>query len=94
MIFLISCKKTLNQEELIKDSADQKRKQLNKAKNKMEARLSIGEEGITEFINNRWFINKESTEEKIFSWKSIVSNGVCNMGKDKGCKITILDKIG
>tara|TARA_B100000287_G_C20482446_1_gene721695 strand:+ start:428 stop:802 length:375 start_codon:yes stop_codon:yes gene_type:complete len=94
LIFLTSCKKTLNQEELIKDSAEQKVEQLNKAKNKMEVRFSCGEDGISEFLNNGWVIIEEYSEEKICSWKSIAANKVCDMEKDKGCKITIPDKIG
>ena len=94
LIFLTSCKKLFNQEELLKDSTKQKIEQLNKEKNKMEVRFSCGEDGITEFLNNGWVIVEEYTEEKICSWKSIPANKVCDMEKDKGCKITMPDKIG
>ena len=94
LIFLTSCKKTDNKEELIKDSLDQKTEQLNKAKNKMEVRYSCGEDDISEFLNNGWVIVEEYTEEKICTWKSFPATKDCDMEKDKGCKITTPDKIG
>ena len=60
----------------------------------MEIRLSCGEYGISEFLNNGWVIVEEYSEEKMSIWKSIAANQVCDMEKDKGCKITIPDKIG
>ncbi len=94
LIFLTSCKKTFNQEELIRESKEQKSQQLNIAKDKMEVKFSCGEDGISEFLNNGWVIVEEYTEEKICTWKSISANKDCDMEKDKGCKITIPDKIG
>tara|TARA_A100001388_G_C28586812_1_gene411569 strand:- start:269 stop:619 length:351 start_codon:yes stop_codon:yes gene_type:complete len=94
LIFLTSCTKKVNKEELIKDSKEQKSEQLVDSKSKMEVRYSCGEDGISELINNGWVILEEYTEEKICSWKSLPANKDCDLEKDKGCKITVPDKIG
>ena len=60
----------------------------------MEVRFSCGEDMISEFVNNGWFIFEEFSEEKIFRWKSTAANQVYDIEKDKRCKITIQDKIG
>ena len=93
-IFLISCKTTVNNKELIKNSEDKKSEEINTAKSKMEIRFSCGEDGISEFINDGWIIVEEYSEEKICTWKSFPANKDCDMEKDKGCKITTPDKIG
>ena len=94
LVILTSCKSTANQDELIKDSKDQKSKQINVLKRKMEVRYSCGEDGISEFLKNGWIISEEYTEEKICTWKSFPATKDCDMEKDKGCKITTPDKIG
>ena len=94
LIFLTSCNTKTKEEELIKDSADQKNEQLSTAKNKMEVSYSCGEDGISEFLNDGWIIVKEYSEEKICTWKSFPATKDCDMEKDKGCKITKPDKIG
>ena len=94
LTLLTSCKTTVNKEELIKDSEEKKIEQLNTAKNKMEVRYSCGEDGISEFLNDGWIIIEEYSEEKICTWKSYPATKDCDMEKDKGCKITIPDKIG
>ena len=94
LILLSSCKKELKKEEFIKDSENQKSEQLTTAKNKMEVRYSCGEDGISEFLNSGWVIVDEYTEEKICTWKSVAASKDCDIEKDKGCKITIPDKIG
>ena len=94
LMLLTSCKTTLNKEELIKDSEEQKIEQLNAVKNKMEVRYSCGDDGISEFLDDGWIIIKEYTEEKICTWKSFPASKDCDMEKDKGCKITTPDKIG
>ena len=94
LMFLTSCKTNINKEELIKDSEDQNIEQLNTAKNKMEVRYSCGEDGLSDFLNDGWIIVEEYSEEKICSWKSYPATKDCDMEKDKGCKITIPDKIG
>ena len=94
LIFLTSCKTTVNKEDSIKGSKEKKSEQLVGAKSKMEVRYSCGEDGISEFINNGWVILEEYTEEKICTWKSLPATKDCDMEKDKGCKITIPDKLG
>ena len=94
LMLLTSCNTTVNKEELIKDSEEQKIEQLNAAKNKMEVRYSCGDDGISEFLDDGWIIIKEYTEEKICTWKSFPASKDCDMEKDKGCKITTPDKIG
>ena len=94
LIFLTSCKSTVNKDELIKDSEVQKGEQTNVAKSKLEVRFSCGEDGISEFLKDGWIISKEYTEEKICTWKSFPATKDCDMEKDKGCKITAPDKIG
>ena len=51
LIFLTSCRKPSNQEELIKGSKDQKNDQSTITKNKMEVRFSCEKDGISEFLN-------------------------------------------
>ena len=94
LIFLTSCKSTANKQELIIDSEEQESQQTKLSKSKMEVRYSCGEEGISDFLNDGWIISKEYTEEKICTWKSFPATKDCDMEKDKGCKITIPDKIG
>ena len=94
LIFTTSCRKTFNQEELIKDSKQQKSDQLNITKKKMEVVFSCENDGISEFLNNGWVIVEKYTKEKICTWKSIPANKDCDLEKDKGCKIKIPDKIG
>ena len=60
----------------------------------MELKYSCGEVGISEFLNDGWIIVEEYSEEKICTWKSIPATKDCDMEKDKGCKLTIPDKIG
>tara|TARA_B100001769_G_C21700674_1_gene386803 strand:- start:149 stop:499 length:351 start_codon:yes stop_codon:yes gene_type:complete len=93
-IFLTSCGKTFNQEELIKDSSQQESEQLNITKNNMEVRFACEKDGISEFLNNGWVIVEQYAQEKICTWKSVSANKDCDLEKDKGCKITIPDKIG
>ena len=95
LLFLISCKsRAIKEEVLIKDSEDKKSQERNIAKSKMEVRFSCGEDDISEFLNDGWIITEEYTEEKICTWKSFPATKDCDMEKDKGCKITIPDKIG
>ena len=94
LILLNSCKKTVNNDELIIESVDPKSEQLIRAKNKMEVRFSCEKDGISEFLNSGWVIVEKYTQEKICTWKSVPANKDCDLEKDKGCKITMPDKIG
>ena len=94
LILLTSCKSIVNNEELIRDSLDQKNPQIKVAKSQMEVRYSCGEDSISEFLNDGWIISEEYTVEKICTWKSFPATKDCDMEKDKGCKITTPDKVG
>ena len=94
ILILASCKTSVNNEELIKNSEDLKSDQINTVKRKMEIKFSCGEDEISGFLNDGWIIVEEYSEEKICTWKSIPATKDCDMEKDKGCKIKIPDKIG
>ena len=94
IVFLTSCKTAVNNQKPIKNSEDLKIDQINKEKSKMELKYSCGEVGISEFLDDGWIIVEEYSEEKICTWKSFPATKDCDMEKDKGCKITIPDKIG
>ena len=94
IVFLTSCKTSVNKEELIINSEDQKSDQINTAKSQMELKYSCGEDEVSEFLSDGWIIVEEYTEEKICTWKSFPATKNCDMEKDKGCKITVPDKIG
>ena len=94
LIFLTSCKTTLNKDET-ELNLDQNIDALsNSGKKRMEIRFSCGEEGIKEYLNDGWIILKEDSKEKICTWKSFPASKDCDMEKDKGCKITKPDKVG
>ena len=94
IVLLTSCKTSVNNEELNTQEKDPKSEQIKQAKSKMELRYSCGENGISKFLDDGWIIVEEYSEEKICTWKSIPATKDCDMEKDKGCKITIPDKIG
>tara|TARA_S200000501_G_scaffold372577_1_gene417857 strand:+ start:175 stop:525 length:351 start_codon:yes stop_codon:yes gene_type:complete len=94
LVTIASCKTSNDNKESIKNSDEPKSEQINIAKSKIELRYSCGEDGVSEFLNDGWVIVEEYTEEKICTWKSIPATKDCNMDKDKGCKITIPDRVG
>ena len=93
-IFLSSCKTSINKEfpkNNIKTNFNEKP---NSEKKRMEIKFSCGEDGISEYLDDGWNILKEDSQEKICTWKSVPATKDCNMEKDKGCKITMPDRIG
>ena len=94
VIFLSSCKTSINKEYPINNSEENNNEIKNTEKNKMEIKFSCGEGNISEYLEEGWSIVKEDSQEKICTWKSIPASKDCNMEKDKGCKITQPDKIG
>ena len=94
MLFLISCKTTINNKTTEKELENLPTGEIKEEKRKMEIRFSCGEGDITEFLNDGWVILEEYSEEKVCTWKSIAANENCDLDKDKGCKITTPDKIG
>ena len=93
-IFLISCKTSTNKNYPINNFKTNNEENTNSEKKRMEIKFSCGEDGISEYLDDGWNILKEETQEKICTWKSVPATKDCNMEKDKGCKITMPDKIG
>ena len=94
LIFLSSCKTSINKEYPIENLKKNINENSNTEKKRMEIKFSCGEDGISEYLNDGWIILKEDSQEKICTWKSFPATKDCNMEKDKGCKITKPDKIG
>ena len=93
-IFLSSCKTTIKKETPLINPEDKIKENPNYEKKRMEIKFSCGEDGISEYLDNGWTILKEDYREKICTWKSVPATKDCDMEKDKGCKITMPDKIG
>ena len=94
LIFLTSCKTSINQENSIIDSEENINKSASSEKKRMEIKFSCGDDRITEYLDDGWTIIKEDSQEKICTWKSFPATTDCDMEKDKGCKITKPNKIG
>tara|TARA_B100001109_G_scaffold206020_1_gene173144 strand:- start:190 stop:540 length:351 start_codon:yes stop_codon:yes gene_type:complete len=94
VIFLSSCRTSINKEDPIKILEKNINDQSNSEKKRMEIKFSCGKDGISEYLDDGWKILKEDYQEKICTWKSVPATKDCNMEKDKGCKITKPDKIG
>ena len=93
-IFLSSCKTSINKETPLINPDANTNKNSNSEKKRMEIKFSCGENNISEYLDDGWIILKEDSQEKICTWKSVPATKDCDMEKDKGCKITIPDKIG
>ena len=94
LIFLTSCKTSINSEGTIINSELNSEDKTNSKKKRMEIKFSCGEDGISEYLDDGWIILKNESQEKICTWKSVPASKDCDMEKDKGCKITKPDKIG
>ena len=94
IVFLSSCKKSINKDYQKNDSEKIFNENLSLEKKRVQVKFSCGDEGISEYIDDGWIILKEDSQEKICTWKSVPASKDCNMEKDKGCKITKPDKIG
>ena len=93
LIFLTSCKSSINKDLPIKIEENTKQN-TNLEKKRMEIKFSCGDDGISEYLDDGWIILKEDAREKICTWKSFPASKDCDMEKEKGCKITKPDKIG
>ena len=93
VIFLTSCRKSINNDYPIINSEENINNTISETK-RMEIKFSCGEDGISKYLDNGWIILKEEIQEKICTWKSFPATKNCDMEKDKGCKITKPDKIG
>ena len=94
VIFLSSCKSSINKENPINNSEGDIKENTISEKKRMEIKFSCGDDGISEYLDDGWIILEEDTKEKICTWKSVPATKDCDMEKDKGCKITKPDKIG
>ena len=95
LILLISCRSTsINKENSNIISEDINNESNNSKKKRMEINFSCEDDGITKYLDEGWIIVNEESQEKICTWKSIPATKDCDMEKDKGCKITMPDKIG
>jgi len=94
IIFLTSCKTSINNEDPVINTEENINKNTFSEKKRMELKFSCGENGISSYLDDGWVILKEDSQEKICTWKSVAATKDCDMEKDKGCKITKPDKIG
>jgi len=94
LILLTSCKTSINKDNQIINSEEEINKKNISDKKRMEIKFSCGDDGISEYLDDGWNIIKESSQEKVCTWKSFPATKDCDMEKDKGCKITKPDKIG
>ena len=94
IIFLTSCKSSINKENLINNSEENINENKNSERKRMEIKISCGDGSISKYLEDGWIILKEDSQEKICTWKSVAATKDCDMEKDKGCKITKPDKIG
>ena len=94
LIFLSSCRTSINNDNPIINSEGNINENINSEKKRMEIKFSCGDDGISEYLDDGWIILKEDSQEKICTWKSFPATKDCNMEKDKGCKITKPDEIG
>tara|TARA_Y100000813_G_scaffold188205_1_gene162264 strand:+ start:101 stop:451 length:351 start_codon:yes stop_codon:yes gene_type:complete len=93
-ILLSSCSSSSDKELPIINFEENINKDEKLEKKRMEINFSCGEEGISEYLNDGWVILREDTKEKICTWKSVPATKNCDMEKDKGCKVTMPDKVG
>ena len=94
MIFLTSCRTSINKNKTKINSESNINEKPNSEKKRMEIKFSCEDDRISEYLDEGWIILKEDSQEKICTWKSIPATKDCDMEKDKGCKITKPDKIG
>ena len=94
LLIISSCKRLTKTDTFIDESNENINKNSSSKNNQIEIRFSCGEDGLSKYTNDGWVVVKEYSEEKICTWKSVPATKDCNMEKDKGCKITMPDKIG
>ena len=94
LIFLTSCRSSINEDLPINKLEGDNKEKTNSEKKLMEIKFSCGEDKISKYLDDGWIILKEDSLEKICTWKSVPATKGCDMEKDKGCKVTKPDKIG
>ena len=93
-IFLSSCKTSIKKESPTNNIEENIYENTTSEKKRIEIKFSCGEDDISEYLDNGWVVLKEDSREKICTWKAVPATKDCNMEKDKGCRITMPDKIG
>ena len=94
IILLSSCNREFNFNKTNKKIVPLINSQKSKHKDKLEITISCDEESIEKYLNDGWEIKNKKSKEKVCSWKSIPVNNICDMEKDKGCKIIKPDILG
>ena len=94
LILLSSCKGEFNFNKRIKNNDPIINSQRRNTKDKLEITISCNEESIEEYLKDGWKIKNKTSKEKVCSWKSIPANNICDIDKDKGCKIIKPDSFG
>ena len=96
LIFLSSCRTSINNKEYPKNDSENNKnnEKINSEKKRMEIKFSCDDDGLSEYLAKGWVILEEKSQEKICTWKSVPATEDCDMEKDKGCKITMPDKVG
>tara|TARA_B100000925_G_scaffold255751_1_gene209261 strand:- start:181 stop:540 length:360 start_codon:yes stop_codon:yes gene_type:complete len=94
LILLSSCNGAFNFNKLNKKIDPLINSQKSNNKEKLEITISCNEENIEKYLKDGWKIKNKKSKEKVCSWKSIPANNICNIEKDKGCKIIKPDSFG
>ncbi len=68
--------------------------QKSQEKELIKVKIRCNNKLIKEYINKGWQIEKKAERNVTCTWKSITANSSCDIEKDKGCKLTVPDKIG
>ncbi len=61
---------------------------------KKQVSISCGKGNIETYTKMGWKIISKESKEITCSWKSKKSKPGCNLNLDKGCRITVPDKVG
>ena len=94
LILLSSCNGEFNFNKTNERNDQLINSQKSAIKDKLEITISCDEESIGKYLKDGWKIKNKKSKEKVCSWKSIPANNICNIEKDKGCKIIKPDSFG
>ena len=83
LVFLTSCRATINNEDPVINSEGNPNEKYNSDKERMEIKFSCGDEGIAKYLDDGWNIIKEDSQEKICTWKSVPATKDCDVEKIK-----------
>ena len=94
LVLINSCKTMTKEKTFTEGSQKDIKADLKSKENQLKISFSCGDDEIKKYLDDGWIIAEEYSEEKICTWKSFPSTKDCDMERDKGCKITMPDKIG